>query len=104
MSSRRMPPKPGAIARTILKDWPDHLPVLVAQLERVDGDDGGRDLDAVVRAADRVIEAIDRKALAEHFGRAVDEDDPAQTREREQKEEERYSDSLQKSAVAPAWH
>ena len=60
------------LADEILADWPDHLPVYLERLRRLDGADS----DAVVAAADEVIDRIDQTALAAYFGVSIDEDDP----------------------------
>ncbi|NNE43803.1 MAG: hypothetical protein HKN12_06325, partial [Gemmatimonadetes bacterium] len=79
----------AALARDILSDWPDHLPVLVAQLERTDADEGAGNTKEIVRAADRVIRAVDRDALAAHFGKGLDPEDPAAEREDKERKAER---------------
>ena len=61
------------LAARILARRAGHVPVLLAQLARVDGKgpphaDDGR-LTRVLAAADRVLARIDRKRLAAHFGR-----------------------------------
>jgi tripeptidyl-peptidase-2 len=90
------------LAREILSEWPDHLPVLSAKLERVDGKDGVGPAREVAAAADKVIAAVDRRALAEHFGTETDPDDPAAREEREKRTEERAAlrDALFRKARA----
>ncbi|HMB70800.1 MAG TPA: S8 family serine peptidase [bacterium] len=92
------------LAKEILSDWPDHLPVLSAKLRQVDGEDGGGPVKDVVAAADQVIAAVDRRALAEHFGTEIDPEDPAAQEEREERTEERAAlrDALYRKARALA--
>jgi tripeptidyl-peptidase-2 len=78
-----------ALAAEILSEWPGHLPVLVAQLKRVDQDKGKGDAQMIVAAAERVIAEIDTLELAAHFGVGVDEDDPAAKKLREEMKETR---------------
>ena len=63
------------LAAEILKDFPDHLPVLVEQLKMLDGDgpphDGGAA--SVLAAAARVLAVVDAEAVAAHFGVKHDE-------------------------------
>jgi len=77
------------LAAEILADWPDWLPVLVARLERRDSEKGKGDTQAIVAAAQAVIDAVDRSALAEYFGTTADDEDPAAREEREKREKER---------------
>ena len=78
-----------ALAAEVLDKWPDHLPVLMAQLKRADRKKGEGETEAIVTAADRVIEQIDREELAAFFGVSDDNDDPDATRRREQMNEEK---------------
>ena len=60
------------LANEILRDFPNHLPVLVEQLKRADGTDREDHLTTVVAAADDVIAQIDTTALAAHYGVKLD--------------------------------
>ncbi len=65
------------LANELLEVSPNHLPVLVARLHRLDDEERRKEqLDKVVAAADAVIDQIDTDKLAVHFGRNVNEDDP----------------------------
>ena len=53
----------------ILKNTPNHLPVLVEQLKRIDSEaNRKKHLDKVINAADTVIDQIDTETLAKHYG------------------------------------
>lgn len=85
------------IAAEVLRDYPDHLPVLVARLERADGKQREDDLEAVVAAADAVIAAIDQDALAAHYGVKLDPDDKQAAKVRKEMDE-------RKAALIEALH
>ena len=70
-----------ALEREILREWPDHLPVLAARLRRLSADKDA-DPQAVLTAAEAVVRAIDRGDLAAHFGTAIDDNDPEARRHR----------------------
>ena len=60
-----------SIAEEVLTERPNHLPVLLKQMERAaEGDDA----DATISAAERVIESIDTDALAAYTGVNHDKD------------------------------
>lgn len=60
-----------SIAEEVLAERPNHLPVLLKQMERAaEGDDA----DATISAAERVIESIDTDALAAYTGVNHDKD------------------------------
>ncbi len=64
------------IAEEILKTNPEHLPVLVEQLKRLDGETNRKKhLEKIVAAADEVINKIDTQALAKHYGIKLNPDD-----------------------------
>ena len=64
------------IAKEILTAYPDHLPVLVEQLRRLDGETNRKKhLEKIVAAADAVITKIDTEALAKHYGIKLNQDD-----------------------------
>jgi tripeptidyl-peptidase-2 len=66
------------IAEQILKEHPEHLPTLVAQLHRLDQTRNRKQhLTRVVAAADKVIAQIHPNHLAAHFGTNVNSDDVA---------------------------
>lgn len=67
------------IAGEVLSEYPNHVPVMIEQLRRAT-EKMEDDPWAVAAAADRVINQIDDDALAAHFGREVDPDDPAATK------------------------
>ena len=90
------------IAREILAERPNYLPVLAAQLARADGE--GRDdrLEEVVAAADRVLAQIDETELAAHFGVKLDPDDDDAAAERKEMEKTKatLTDALFRKARA----
>ena len=60
------------------KEYPDHLPLLLASLKHVDKDDNRSGIAAkIVEAADSLIGKISEDELALHFGKNHDKDDPA---------------------------
>ncbi len=85
------------VAEEILRDFPNHLPVLVERLRRADGDDREENLAAVVTTADAVIAQIDKTALAAHYGVKLDPDDKAAGKVREEMDK-------QKKALVEALH
>lgn len=91
-----------SLAAEVLADYPDHLPVLVEQLERADGKQRDDDLDAVVAAADRVLAQIDEEQLAAHYGVKLDPDDNAAAKVREETDEQKTAlvDALHRKAQA----
>ena len=60
------------------KEYPSHVPLLMANLKYLDGLKKQRKekLPEIVAAADKVIAQISEDELALHFGRKVDKDDP----------------------------
>lgn len=90
------------LAAEILRDYPDHLPVLRAQLSRADGKQRRDDLGAVVAAADRVIAQIDQEALAAHYGVKLDPDDKAGAKVRKEMDKQKtvLTDALHRKAKA----
>ncbi len=81
----------------VLGDYPDHLPALVEALKRADGKQREKNLEAVVAAADKIIAAIDREALAAHYGVNLDPDDKAAAKARKEMDK-------RKSALVDALH
>lgn len=81
----------------VLADDPNHLPALIEALKRADGKLREESLQAVVDAADRIIAAIDRDALAAHYGVNLDPDDKAAAKVRKEMDE-------RKSALVEALH
>ena len=77
------------LAAEIRAAHPDERRVAAARLHVLDDDDRKQRLPEVVAAADAVIAAIDRSALAEHFGRNIDSDDSDEKRLRRQFEKDR---------------
>lgn len=73
------------LAEQILKDHPDHLPVLLARLHRLDDDVDKREdrLPAIIAAADSVLAKIHSAKLAAQFGTNVNPEDPAAVAERQ---------------------
>ncbi|MCH7870153.1 MAG: S8 family serine peptidase [Planctomycetes bacterium] len=63
------------LAEEILAEHPDHLPVFVARLKRLDDQKRDEHLPAVVQAAGAVLKRIDTAALAAHYGVNLDSDD-----------------------------
>lgn len=78
-----------AIAADVLREFPDHLPVLLEQLRRADGDKRKDDLRAVIGAADRIVGEIDETALAAHYGVKLDDDDLEARRARKRMDEKK---------------
>jgi hypothetical protein len=63
---------------SIEKEYPDHLPLLLAGLKHVDKDDDRSQIAGkIVEAADNVIGKISEDELALHFGKNHDKEDPA---------------------------
>ena len=64
------------LANQVLAKFPNHLPVLVEQLKMVDGDgpphEGGST--PVLQAAARILQVVDERDVAAHFGVAQDPD------------------------------
>ena len=66
------------LAEEILGEHPNHFPVLIAKLHRLDQIHNRKgQLSAVVAAADAVIAQIDVEQLVSHYGSRVNWDDPA---------------------------
>jgi len=64
------------LAKAILDETPNHLPVLVEQLKRLDSEAGRKkNLEKITAAADTVIVQIDTGALASHYGVKLKPDD-----------------------------
>ncbi|HJO09396.1 MAG TPA: S8 family serine peptidase [Verrucomicrobiota bacterium] len=64
------------LAKTILAGTPNHLPVLVEQLRRLDSEVSRKNnLEKITVAADTVIAQIDTQALASHYGVKLKSDD-----------------------------
>ena len=71
------------LAKEILDANPNHLPVLVQQLKRLDGEaNRKKHLDKVIAAADTVIAQIDTETLAKHYGVKLKPDDEEAKAER----------------------
>ena len=71
------------LAKEILDANPNHLPVLVQQLKRLDGEaNRKKHLDKVIAAADTVIAQIDTETLAKHYGIKLKPDDEEAKAER----------------------
>ena len=57
------------LAKAILDETPNHMPVLVEQLKRLDSEAGRKkNLEKITAAADTIIAQIDTGALASHYG------------------------------------
>ena len=84
------------IAVEVLRDYPDHLPVLVARLDREN------DPEAVVDVADAVIAAIDQSALAAHYGLKLGPDDKQAAKARKEMDERKQAlvEALHRKAQA----
>ncbi len=80
----------------VLAEHPGHLPALLEDLKRADKH-REKDMRAVVAAADRVVAAIDTRALAEHFGTNIDPDDTEAAKLRKEMDE-------RKAALCTALH
>ena len=80
------------LATEILLDYPNHVPVLVARLKRLDNHKRDEHLPAVVQAADAVLAQIDTAALAAHYGVNLDPDDAEAAEQR--KEMDKSKDTL----------
>ncbi len=76
------------IAAEVLADYPQHLPVFVQQLRRAEAN-RDEDLQAVVDAAERIIEQVDEQALAAHYGVKIDPEDALDERVRREMDEKR---------------
>ncbi len=80
----------GTLRDQLLAEFPEHLPLHQVLLERLDQADERRArLDEIIAACTRLLERIDRDALARHFGTEVDGDDPTQKAARKRFEEQR---------------
>lgn len=91
----------------IAKDWPDHRPVLVHQLKRLDsGPSRTNRLNEIVAAADQLIGKIDGDALRRHYGERLDEADSGAkaTRRRMDTEKALLVDALIRKTRALADH
>ena len=80
----------------LIQQYPSHIPLLQAKLDVV------KDPDAIIKAADVVLEAIDQQALILHFGTEIPPDDAAAKKVRQEKTKERDTmiDALCKKARA----
>ena len=91
---------------TLKKEYPDHLPLLVAMLKRLDEDDKKRkdQLDKIVESADSIIGAISKDELALHYGKNHDKEDPKAVKERKEMDEKKSTlvDALGRKARAQA--
>lgn len=64
------------LAKAILDETPNHMPVLVEQLKRLDSEAGRKkNLEKITAAADTIIAQIDTGALASHYGVKLKPDD-----------------------------
>jgi tripeptidyl-peptidase II len=76
-----------SLYRTLETEYPDHLPLLMTKLQYLDSTDkktaenrSSERLLKVVAAAEAVLALIDQDALACHFGRKTDPEDPLQVK------------------------
>jgi tripeptidyl-peptidase-2 len=86
-------------------DYPDHLPLRMTNLKYVDAHKKRSEmLDVVVSAADAVATRISEDALALHFGRKSDTEDPESVKERKDMKEKKtfLIDALARMALAYA--
>ena len=90
------------LAAEILAAHPDEPRVGQIRLHLLDDENRKQRLDEVVAAADVVINAIDRKALAAHFGTRIDTEDPEQVQLRKEfeKQRDRLVDALYRKGRA----
>tara|TARA_Y100001934_G_scaffold270920_1_gene356603 strand:+ start:1851 stop:5675 length:3825 start_codon:yes stop_codon:yes gene_type:complete len=94
------------IAAGILKRWPDHLPVLIHQLKRLDQDSTRKKhLLEIMAAADKVIAKFDTKAMREHYGANLDSEDveAAEIRKKMDKDKAILADALYRKGRAIAY-
>jgi tripeptidyl-peptidase-2 len=90
------------------KEYPGHLPLLVAGLKNADSDNGKKKrkdrLNLVVEAADKIIKEIDQAELALHFGKNHDKEDPKAIKEHKEMEEKKryFVEALARKARAYA--
>jgi len=69
----------------LVKDYPDHLPLLLEGLRNVDdGPDRKSKLGAIVEASDKIIDKIAVDELATHYGRNYDKQSPTESKERKE--------------------
>mmetsp|Transcript_8805 Transcript_8805/g.11071 ORF Transcript_8805/g.11071 Transcript_8805/m.11071 type:complete len:1292 (+) Transcript_8805:46-3921(+) len=77
-------------SKKLMKQYPDHLPLLMAMLRYYDKKDSRSEkLQSIIDTADLVINQVDQKELAAHFGSNHDEEDPKSTKERKVMEEKK---------------
>jgi len=90
------------LAAEVLKDYPNHTPVLRARLHRADGADREESLAAVVAAADAVIAQVDQERLAAHYGVKLDAEDKegAEVRKEMDKQKDALVDALHRKGKA----
>jgi tripeptidyl-peptidase-2 len=86
-------------------EYPDHLPLRMANLKYVDAHKKRSEmLETVVSAADAVVSRISEDALALHFGRKSDTEDPEAVKERKDMKEKKMFliEALARMALAYA--
>ncbi|MCH7990350.1 MAG: tripeptidyl peptidase II, partial [Planctomycetes bacterium] len=77
-------------AQELLKEYPNHLPILLAVLHRLDQEKTRKQhLPEVVAAADNVLAQIDTKKLAAHYGTNVNADNPDEVKLRKTMDEQK---------------
>jgi len=88
LSSEKQADEFESLAVELLEQYPNHRPILLARLHRLDTLEHRKErLPEVVAAADAVLNQIDTAILIEHFGSRVDADDAAAVKQRKQMEE-----------------
>ncbi len=93
------------LAAELVREYPQHLPLYVELLERLDNDDRKQHLPAVVAAANKVIKHIKAGKLAAHYGVNLDQDDPQAVQQRKEfdKQKNILTDALYRKARAIAY-
>jgi tripeptidyl-peptidase II len=85
------------------KEYPGHLPLLMANLKHIEGlKNRSEKLPELVSAADKVIAVISEDTLAMHFGKKVDKEDPYQVKANKEMEKNKsfLVEALARKALA----
>ncbi|KAG7366232.1 tripeptidyl-peptidase II [Nitzschia inconspicua] len=87
------------------KAYPQHIPLLMAKVKYLDGLKAREEnLPKIVAAADKVLAEISEEALALHFGKKLDKEDPQQVKKNKDMEKQKgfLVDALARQAFAHA--
>jgi len=88
---------------SLAQQYPGHLPLLMAKLKYLDAHEKRSEkIDEIVETAEALISSIPQDALAMHFGKKSDNDDPVAVKERKEMKEKKsmLTEALARLALA----